>query len=156
MKNWFTSLNGAIALSAFAWVTEIWRAWLDMLFEYPNPSIVNATIDSGITLVITLIYTAIFAGWAYAMHSAARGNRGALIATFVVNAFVWLAIPVGWIIAYCTGPCVANAGVLFNLANWLNLIFGLLAALPLALQLRQKTVTAGLPAYVITRKRETS
>ena len=138
MKSWFTSLNGALALTALAWLSELWRAWLDMLFEYPAGSIVNAEIDSGITFVVTLIYTAIFAGWAYAMHSATRGNRGGLIATFTLNALVWLAIPVGWIIAYCTGPCVARAGIFFNLANWLNLILGLLAAAALALQLGSK------------------
>ena len=138
MKKWFTSLGGALALTALAWLSELWRAWLDMLFEYPSPSIVNAQKDSGITLAITLIYAAIFAGWAYSMHAATRGSRGALIATFILNALIWLAIPVAWIIAYCTGPCVANAGVFFNLANWLNLILGLLAAVALGLRLSKR------------------
>ncbi len=136
MKRWFTSLNGALVLTALAWLSELWRAWLDMLFEYPTG--VNAQIDSGSTLAVTLIYTAVFAGWAYALHWTARGSQGALIATFVLNVLVWLAIPVGWIAFYCTGPCVANAGVLFNLANWLNLILGLLAAVALALQFGRK------------------
>jgi hypothetical protein len=65
-----------------------------------------------------------------------------LIATCVLNALVWLVIPVGWITAYCTGPCIANAGVFFNLGNWLNLILGLLAGVALVLQLGQKK-TAG-------------
>lgn len=143
MKNWFTSLNGALAFTALAWLSELWRAWLDMLFEYPAGSIVNAEIDSGTTLAVTLIYTAVIAGWAYAMHSATRGSRGGLIAAAVLNFLVWLAIPVGWIIAYCTGPCVANAGVFFNLANWLNLILGLLAGAALVLQLRSNRVAAG-------------
>lgn len=56
----------------------------------------NAQIDSSITLVVTLIYAAIFAGWAYSMHTAARGSRSGLIATFALNAFVWLAIAFGW------------------------------------------------------------
>lgn len=141
MKTWFTSLNGALALAALAWLSELWRAWLDMLFEYPR-GVVHATIDGGTTLAVTLIYTAIFAGWVYALHLATRGSRGALIATFVLNALVWLAIPVGFILAYCTGPCVANAGVLINLANWLNLILGLLAGVALGLHLRQKKVAA--------------
>jgi hypothetical protein len=58
MKNWFSSLNGAITLSAIAWLTDLWRAWLDMMFEYPA-GVVQARIDSGGTLVMTLIYTAI-------------------------------------------------------------------------------------------------
>lgn len=137
MKNWFTSLNGALALTALAWLSELWRAWLDMLFEYPGGA-VSAKIDGGSTLAVTLIYTAVFAGWAYAMHLTARGSRGALIATLALNALVWLAIPVGWVAFYCTGSCAVNAGVFFNLANWLNLIFGLLAGIALVLQLGQK------------------
>jgi hypothetical protein len=133
MKTWFTSLNGAIALSAIAWLTELWRAWLDMMFEYPGP-ILQAQKDNLITLVVTLIYTAIFAGWAYAMHVGLRESRSALITTFALNAFVWLAIPFGWITAYCTGDCVVRAGIFFNVGNWLNLIFGLLAGIALGLR----------------------
>lgn len=142
MKTWFTSLNGAITLSAIAWLTELWRAWLDMLFEYPG-GYVQAEIDSGSTLMVTLIYTAIFASWAYSMHLTMRGSRGALISTIVLNTLIWLAIPVGWIAAYCTGDCPAQAGLFFNTANWLNLIFGLLAAVALALQLRQFKAAGG-------------
>ena len=139
MKTWFTSLNSALALTALAWISELWRAWLDMLFEYPG-GVVHAEKDGGSTLAVTLIYTAIFACWAYALHLTARGSRSALIAACVLNALVWLVIPVGWIIAYCTGPCAANAGVLFNLGNWLNLILGLLAGAALMSQLRQKKI----------------
>ena len=137
MKTWFTSLNAAITFSAIAWLTELWRAWLDMLFEYPG-GFVHAEIDSGSTLALTLIYTAVFAGWAQSLHSATRGSRGALIATLVLNTLVWLAIPASWITTYCTGDCPARAGILVNVANWLNLIFGLLAAVVLMLQLRSR------------------
>jgi hypothetical protein len=130
MKTWFISLNGAITLSAVAWLTELWRAWLDVLFEYPQ-GMVSARIDSTSTLLVTLIYTALFAGWAYSMHSAVHGSRRALTATFAFNAVIWLAIPFGWSVAYCTGDCAARAGIFFNTANWLNLIFGLLAAISL-------------------------
>jgi ATP/maltotriose-dependent transcriptional regulator MalT len=49
-----------------------------------------------------------------------------------------LAIPFGWIIAYCTGDCVLRAGLFFNIGNWLNLIFGLLAAVALGVHLRRR------------------
>lgn len=136
MKNWFTSLNGAIALSAIAWLSELWRAWLDMLFEYTG-GFVQVKIDGADTLALTLIYTAIFAGWGYSIHAATRGSRGALVASLVLNTLVWLAVPAAWITTYCTGDCPARAGILFNIANWLNLIFGLLAAAALSLQLRR-------------------
>ena len=139
MKTWFTSLNGALTLAALAWLSELWRAWLDMLFIYPGGS-VHATIDSGSTLAVTLVYTAVFAGWAYALYLTAFSSRRALIVTCVLNVFVWLAIPIGWLAFYCTGSCAVNAGVMFNLANWLNLILGLLAGVGLVLQLGQKKV----------------
>ncbi len=97
-----------------------------MLFEYPGGA-VQAQIDGGSTLALTLLYTAVFAGWAYSLHSTARGSRVALIAVLALNSLVWLAVPVGWTTAYCTGDCQARAGILFNTANWLNLVFGLLA-----------------------------
>ncbi len=74
MKTWITSLGTAITLSAIALLTELWRAWLDMLFEYPSGS-VHAQIDGASTLAVTFVYTAVFAGWAYSLHRATRGSR---------------------------------------------------------------------------------
>lgn len=136
MKNWFTSLNGAIALSFIAWLSELWRAWLDMLFEYTS-GYIQVGVDGLDTLALTFIYTVIFAGWGYSIHAATRGSRGALVANLALNTLVWLAIPVSWFTTYCTGDCPARAGLLFNIANWLNLIFGLLAGAALALQFRR-------------------
>ncbi len=141
MKTWFSSLNPAIILSTVALLTELWRAWLDMLFEYPSGS-VHAEVDGASTLALTLIYTAVFAGWAYSLHRATRGSRGALIATLVFNVLIWLAMPVSWAAFYCTGDCAARAGILFNTANWFNLIFGLLAAVALTWQLRPNKAAA--------------
>ena len=55
---------------------------------------------------------------------------------FGLNALVLLAIPVSWLFFYCPAECQAEAGI-FNLANTLNLLFGLLAAVALGIQLRQ-------------------
>jgi hypothetical protein len=65
------------------------------------------------------------------MHAAARGNRGGLVAAFVFNALVWLAIPVGTIFFYCPGGLCASFTL--NIANALNLILGLLASVALAM-----------------------
>ncbi len=96
MRAWLTSLNGAITLSAMAWLTELWRACLDTLFECPG-GFVRAQIDGASTLAVTLIYTAGFAGWAYSMHVATHGSQAALIAAVALNVLVWLMIPVRWI-----------------------------------------------------------
>jgi hypothetical protein len=51
MKNWFTSLDGAVSLSVIALLTELWRAFLDFQHEYSN--ILNST---GAVLLSTLLY----------------------------------------------------------------------------------------------------
>jgi hypothetical protein len=53
-----------------------------------------------------------------------------------INGLVLLAVPIGWLLFYCPAQCRADAGV-FNLANTLNLVLGLLAAAALATQLRR-------------------
>ena len=130
MKTWFTSLNGALALSTIALVTEAWRGFLDAMFILPID-----IGDPGLMNLAAVIFTVLFGGWAWALFAARQGSRRALLAAFILNALVLLAIPVSWLFFYCPAACRADAGI-FNLANSLNLIFGLLAALSLGIQLR--------------------
>jgi hypothetical protein len=132
MKNWFTSLNGAIALSAIALLTEVWRDFLDAMFVFPND-----IGEEGFMHLAALIYVFLFAGWTWSLISATRGSRRGLIAAFIINVVVWLMIPVSTLLFYCPVDCLADAGWIFSLANTLNLLFGLLAAIALALQLRR-------------------
>jgi hypothetical protein len=130
----FTSLNGALALTALAWLSQLWRALIDATQGFYS----GATAGSSL-VTFTLVYTAFLAGWAYAMYSASRGNRGGLVAAFALNALFWLGISVGTLFFYCPGFC-ANA--LVNVANALNLIFGLLAGVSLATVLWRKGAQA--------------
>lgn len=129
MKNWFTSLNGAITLSVIALLTEAWRGFLDAMFVLPVDF-----ADEGLMNLAAVIFTLLFAGWAWSLIAAWRGSRGGLIAAFGINALVLLAVPVSWLFFYCPAACQAEAGI-FNLANTLNLAFGLLAAISLGIQL---------------------
>ena len=131
MKNWFTSLNGAVTLSVIALLTELWRAFVDFQHEYSN--FLNSM---GALLLATLLYTALFGGWAWALLRAMRGSRSALIAALIINLLFLLALPIGTLVAYCPSPC-PELWPLMELANWINLLFGLLAAVALAFQLRQ-------------------
>ena len=133
MKNWFTSLNGAITLSIIALFSEVWRGFLDAMFVFPND-----IGDESFMHVAALIYTGLFAAWAWSLISAARGSRRGLIAAFIINLLVWLMIPVSTLFFYCPVDCLADAGWIFSLANTLNLLFGLLAAVALGLQLRRR------------------
>ncbi len=127
----FTSLNGALALTALAWLSQLWRTLIDATQGFYS----NATAGSSL-VIFTLAYTAFLAGWVYAIHSASGGSRGGLVAAFVFNALVWLAIPVGTVFFYCPGGVCASFTL--NIANVLNLILGLLAGISLAMVLWRK------------------
>ncbi|HZD55849.1 MAG TPA: hypothetical protein VE136_03950 [Anaerolineales bacterium] len=131
MKSWFTSLTGAVTLSAIALLMELWRAFVDFQYEYST--FLNS---AGALLVGALLYTAFFGGWAWTLLLAMRASRSALIAALILNLLILLAIPIGALVAYCPSPCL-ELWPLMELANWINLLFGLLATVALALQLRQ-------------------
>ena len=132
MKTWFTSLNGALTLTAFAWFSELWRTGIDAAEKFH----LSGSRDT--MGLYALIYTAFLAWWAYSLHTASRGSRGGLMTAFALNALFWIGIPIGTVFFYCTGECAASAGFVFNTVNWLNLILGLLAGVALMSQLRQK------------------
>jgi hypothetical protein len=136
MKDWFFSLNGAILLSILALLSNVWRGFLDAMFVLPVDF-----GDEGTLQLAAVIFTLLFAGWAWALLTAWQGSRRGLMAAFAINALVLLAVPIGWLLFYCPATCRADAGI-FNLANSLNLLLGLLAALALGLQLRRSPQAA--------------
>lgn len=141
MVNWFTSLKGAITLSVIALLTEAWRGFLDAMFVLPVEY-----GDEGLLNLAAVIFTLLFSLWAWSLVLANRGSRIGLYAAFALNALVLLAVPVSWLFVYCPAACQAEAGI-FNLANTLNLIFGLLAAVALGIQiLRGLTSSSARPS----------
>jgi hypothetical protein len=131
MKNWFTSLDGAVTLSVIALLTELWRAFIDFQHEYSN--VLNHT---GVVLLTTLLYTTLFGVWARALLRSMHGNHSALIAALMINLLFLLFIPIGTLVVYCPSPCPTLWPVM-ELANWINLLFGILASVALAFQLRK-------------------
>ncbi len=129
MKNWFFSLNGAVTLSLLTLLSEMWRSFLDAMFVLPIDF-----SDEGVMQLAAVIFTMLFAGWAWVIWLAQQGSRRGLAAAFVINALVLLLIPVSWLFFYCPVDCRAEAGI-FNLANSLNLLLGMLAGISLAAQL---------------------
>ena len=130
MKSWFTSLSGTVALSVIALLTELWRAFVDFQYEYST-----FLSSTGAVLLGTLLYTILFGGWVWALLRAMRGSRNALIAALIINLLFLLVLPIGTLVAYCPSPC-PELWPLMELANWINLLFGLLATVALAFQLR--------------------
>jgi hypothetical protein len=131
MVNWLMSRSGAIALSVLALLSNVWRGFLDAMFVLPNDF-----GDESLLQLAAIIFTLLFAAWAWALLAAWQGSQRGLIAAFAINGLVLLAVPIGWLLFYCPAQCRAGAGV-FNLANSLNLLLGLLAALSLGLQVRR-------------------
>jgi hypothetical protein len=131
MKKRFPSRNGAVTLSVIALLSELWRAFIDFQHEYSN--ILNST---GAVLLSTLLYTALFVGWAWALLRTFRGNRASLVAGFTINLLFLLFVPIGTLVVYCPSPCLTLWPIM-ELANWLNLLFGILAGIAMALQILQ-------------------
>lgn len=134
MKNWFTSRNGAVTLTALAILSEVWRGFLDAMFVFPVDFNDPLTMQAA-----ALIFAFLFGGWAWALALAWQGSRKAMITTFALNLLVLLAIPVSWLFVYCPAACRAEAGI-FNLANSLNLVLGLLSAVSLSFHLRRDKI----------------
>jgi len=131
LKDWFFSLNGAIVLSVLALLSNVWRGFLDAMFVLPHDF-----GDDGLMQLAAIIFTLLCAAWTWALFSAWQGSRRGLAVAAVINALVLLAVPISWLLFWCPAGCRAEAGI-FNLANSLNLVFGLLAAVALGMQFRR-------------------
>jgi hypothetical protein len=132
MKQWFFSKKGAVTLLIIAWLIEIWRSFLDAMFVLP--------VDFGEEFLLQLaaiIFVVLFSLWAWTIFLTHINNKKGMIAAFLLNALILFAIPVSWLFIYCPAECRATAGI-FNLANTLNLIFGVLAGFSLASQIFSK------------------
>lgn len=130
MKTWFTSLNGAIILSAIAYLAFLGRTFVDFQFVF---SYFAAT--PALAALATLINTALFGGWLWGLLAAVRGSRSGLIATLIFTLLFLLGDAVGTLVAYCPSPC-PTAWPLMEIANWSNLLFGLLGVMAAGLHLR--------------------
>jgi pyruvate/2-oxoacid:ferredoxin oxidoreductase beta subunit len=80
---------------------------------------------------------AVFGGWLWGLLAATRGSRRGLIIALGFDLLLWLGIAVGTLLAYCPSPC-DTAWPLMEIANWANLLFGLLAAVAAGLHLRSQ------------------
>jgi len=137
IKNWFISLNGAITLSFLSLLVFLGRTLIDFYYVYPE-----FALNIGMVGLVILIELALFGGWIWGFVSALQNGRRGLIALLGFDLFFLLVIAVGTLIAYCPSPC-RTAWPLAEIANWISLVVGLLAAISLSLQLRRGTHLAG-------------
>ena len=85
MKTWFTSLNGAITLSALALLSFIGYAFMAARYflEKWIPG-------DGAAMVETIVLLLIIGGWLRALFVAAGGRRGGLTALFAFSILITL------------------------------------------------------------------
>jgi hypothetical protein len=130
MKAWFTSLNGAVALSVFAFLTFLGRAFMDWRFEYP----LQDPTGSSATLAV-LLYVALAGGWLWGLLAAVRGSRWGLIGCLIGALALDVVLALATYFFFCP-PWTGCVGWPNWLAwNWANLISGLLAAVAIGLHL---------------------
>jgi len=77
-----------------------------------------------------------FGGWLWGLLAAVRGSRRGLVATLAFALILPVLTGIGTLVAFCPSPCATASG-LMEIANWLNLISGLLATVAIGLHLRQ-------------------
>ena|SRR5688572_6193252 len=134
MLNWFTSLNGAITFSIFAFLTMMARtAFLDAMFvpEFRNMLPEDRPASIALMMLVYMIFTG---GWVWSLLEAARGSRRGLIVCLIYSLFVALYGLLS-VLVFCSDGCAAWP--VGNLIVWLNLISGLMASFALGIQLNQ-------------------
>ncbi len=131
MRNWLLSLNGAITLSAIAFLTFLGRALMDWRYEYPNQDPAGNWDMPG-----ALIYVVLTGGWLWGLLAAMRGNRRGLIGCLIAVLLLDVAFALATFFFFCPPwtDCRGSSSVWPWI--WLNLISGAAAAVALALQLR--------------------
>lgn len=119
--NPFFRLQTAVTLSILTLISEFWRGFLDAMFVLP----VDFN-NRGMMILASIIFVVLFSVWAWAVYLMSQQRCGGIMITFLINLIVLIVIPLSWLFVYCPASCQATAGI-FNLANTLNLIFGILS-----------------------------
>lgn len=133
MKNWFMSLDGAVALSVLALLTFVARiTGLDAMFVLPNEMGVRE--DQVVTVALFMLgIMGLLGGWIWALLAAARGGRGGLILTLIFNIFTVLFGGLFTLVVFCQPGCAAPP--VGALIVWAELLAGLSSSAAVWLQL---------------------
>lgn len=135
MLAWFTSLNGAITFSIFAFLTMMTRiTFLDAMFVPEFRNMLPEDRPASIVLMM-LVYMVFVGGWVWSLLAAARGSRTGLIVSLIYCLFVALGGGLLTLLFLCPTGCAAWP--VGNLIVWANLISGLVASFALGIQFRQ-------------------
>lgn len=129
MKNWFTSLTGALVISFCAVLVFLWSALLDMALVWTTFKLSMWQIG-----LAGLVLTGIIGFWLWALAAAMRGSRRGLIAAAIFAVLLLLYALMDWI-SYCPTTCPRLP--IYYLVNALNLGLGFAASAALMIQIRK-------------------
>ncbi|HSF83073.1 MAG TPA: hypothetical protein VLA49_17685 [Anaerolineales bacterium] len=132
MKNWFTSLNGAITLSVVALLTFLGRGFLDWRYEYPLQDPTGSWDTLG-----ALVYMALAGGWIWSLLAAARSRRRGLIVGLILALLLDVALALATYFILCPPWTGCEGWPNAWPWNWANLITGLLSSAAIVMYLRQ-------------------
>lgn len=132
MKNWFTSLNGAITLSVVALLTFLGRGFLDWRYEYPLQDPTGSWDTPG-----ALVYMALAGGWIWSLLAAARSRRRGLIVGLILALLLDVALALATYFILCPPWTGCEGWPNAWPWNWANLITGLLSSAAIVMYLRQ-------------------
>lgn len=133
MKSWVTSWNGAVALSAIAFLSFLARTLLDAQYVFHE-----FASTPNVSAMAILIYTALFGAWLWGLLAAVRGSRPGMIVALAMTALLCVGTAIGTLISFCPSPCKTAAGWM-ETANWSNFILGLAAVIVMGLQFKKAT-----------------
>jgi hypothetical protein len=129
MKTWFTSLNGAITLSALALLSFVAYAFLEARY------FLGKWIPGDTAAAVEAVVVVFFVGaWLSALFIAAKGSRGGLIALLAFSVINALIAP--YDIRYFPLPWPEETTVIATF------IFSVIAIAALVYQLKQKKGTS--------------
>ena len=133
MKNWFFSLQGAITLSVFAFLSYIGRVFMDWRYE----SHLMGAAGSLEEFLYVLMFLVFMGVYTWGMLTAVRGSRRGLITCLILVLLLNIGFALATFFIWCPpADCTSSPNMLRW--NWIHLVFGLLAAAALVFQLTGK------------------
>ena len=112
-----------MALSVIALLAFLARTFLD--FRYIIG--VEFAPDVGGLASTILVCLVLVGGWLWWLVAAAGGSRAGLVATLAFNLVLNAGLGLGTLVSFCPSPC-QTGWPLMEIANWSNLVLGVLAA----------------------------
>ena len=130
MTNGFSSKKTVMRLTLATLIVFLGRTFVDFQFVFPE------MFTDSTSILALVVYTAIFGFWIQSLLGMERDQRGWVISSLVITAFMFFGISLSTTLVYCPSPC-QTFWPYAEIINWLNNIFGAVSIVATFLYLRQ-------------------